>query len=260
MPFTKRTIATGPHVGGGYLDVVRPSSMNNGADLASPFAKRIPFDSSGMASLDVEANDDAGTQPVGLYYNIHITTKNGRRSFPFVVPATGAGVIDLDSVIPSAVGTPAIVGQKGDPGVKGDPGIKGDTGLQGASGLSHAVVDVANSQLSVTNPPASPGVEPTPPAARVMLDGRNYTHYRAFFGLTDINASTGILIQRFSAGSWITIFDSGVGLTAGIIHNGPWVAWPDAAKVDQVFLRAMVYGNGTGTPVLRRCAVLFGTP
>lgn len=266
MPFTKRTIATGPHVGGGYLDVVRPSTMVNGSELATPFSKRIPFDSAGVASLEVEANDDAGTSPSGLYYNIGITTQNSRRSFPLLVPAAGAGVIDLDSVIPSAVGTPAIVGQqgpKGDPGAPGTPGAKGDPGPQGPQGLSgtaFAVVDVANSQLSVTNPGASPGIEPTPPAARVMLDGRNYTNYRAFFGLTDINTSHGILIQRFSAGSWLTLFDSGTGLTSGILHNGPWTVWPDAAKTDPIFLRAMIYGNGTGTPFLRRCALLFGSP
>lgn len=257
MPFTKRTIATGPHVGGGYLDVVRPSSMSNGADLATPFAKRILFDSSGMASLEVEANDDAGTQPTGLYYNITITTKNGRRSFPFVVPAAGVGVIDLDTVIPSAVGTPAIVGQKGDPGAKGDTGLQGP---QGIPGTGFAVVDVANSQLSVTNPPASPGVEPTPPAARVMVDGRQYTNYRAVFGLTDINTSHGILIQRFLSGAWGTIFDSGTNLTAGVLLNSTWTAWPEDCKVDLLFLRAMVYGNGTGTPFLRRCFLVFGAP
>lgn len=104
MPFSSKTLIAGPHAGGGYLDVTLVAELTNGAASQPEFARRIPFDASGFASIDVVANDDVGTTPTGTYYRIDITTKAGRRSFPFVVPAGSASPIDLDTVVPSPIG------------------------------------------------------------------------------------------------------------------------------------------------------------
>ncbi len=104
MPFTVKTLrSTAP--GGQYLDLTLVTPMVNGSSESDAFSVRIPF-VNGAAAGNVFANDDAGTVPEGSYYIISIRTAGGRRSFPLVVRAAAASPIDLDTVVPSVVGTP----------------------------------------------------------------------------------------------------------------------------------------------------------
>jgi hypothetical protein len=52
-----------------------------------------------------------------------------------VVEAAGPATVDLDTAVPSAVGTPAIVGAQGAQGIQGPQGAQGTQGTQGIQGI-----------------------------------------------------------------------------------------------------------------------------
>lgn len=117
---------------------------------------------------------------------------------------------------------------------------------------------------TATNAPAE-GMEPSALSGtgvwtgRVRMDARRATHFRTWHVLTAVVAANGVRFEYSTdvGTTWNTLIDMGAG---SAVQLSAWTVLPDAAKVADLTIRAMVYGDGVADPVLRRAQVEFGAP
>lgn len=123
-------------------------------------------------------------------------------------------------------------------------------------------VGVLNDSVTMTNASASPGDEPALDLGRVVIDGRRATNFRATAVIGVSVAANGVLFQFSTDGgtAWATLVDMGTGFTNNVQKVTAWTAMPAAAKVDNLLVRVMVYGDGVADPIIRKAQLLFGAP
>lgn len=112
------------------------------------------------------------------------------------------------------------------------------------------------------NAPAD-GTEQTSTAnkfrTRAYVDARRASHFRTYHVLESAVAANGARFE-FSTDngtSWATLLDNGAG---NFTLLSPWTAVPAAAKVVNLLIRLVVYGDGVADPVGGRAQVIFGAP
>lgn len=115
---------------------------------------------------------------------------------------------------------------------------------------------------TATNAPAGgmePGAVGSDWTGRARMDARRATHFRTWHVMTATVAANGVRFEYSTdvGVTWATLLDVGAG---NAVTLSAWTAIPAAAKVNDLTLRVMVYGDGVADPILRRAEVEFGKP
>lgn len=108
---------------------------------------------------------------------------------------------------------------------------------------------------TITNAPAG-GREITNQASRAIADLTNFTNCRVQFIQSLASTGVGVRVEYSTdQATWLTLIpDTAADGTANNLTVSTWNAIPAGARGD-VFLRAMVYGNGTLDPVIRTVVI-----